>query len=74
MSGPGFGVTSQRRTRSLAVLWRDPETGRQASLTYVDEREARVVKALIEAAGGRAAEAARIADVVQTPGRRCSRR
>lgn len=55
-------------TRSFAVLWRDPETGRQTSLTYDDEREARVAKELIEAAGGYAAEAARIAEAVRAPG------
>ena len=55
-------------TRSFAVLWRDPETGRQTSLTYDDEREARVAKQLIEAAGGYAAEAARIAEAVRKPG------
>ena len=48
-------------TRSFAVLWRDPETGRQTSLTYDDEREAIVAKKLIEAAGGYVAEANRIA-------------
>lgn len=55
-------------TKSFAVLWRDPETGRQTSLTYDDERDARVAKELIEAAGGRAVEAARIADVIRKPG------
>ncbi|HRA49457.1 MAG TPA: hypothetical protein PKY62_00400, partial [Actinotalea sp.] len=55
-------------TRSFAVLWRDPETGRQTSLTYDDEREARVARELIEAAGGHADEAARIAEAVRTPG------
>src|SRR5450830_1003946 len=54
-------------TRSFAVLWRDPETGRQTSLTYDDEREARVAKELIEAAGGYATEAARIAEAVRKP-------
>jgi integrase len=64
-------VRERRRadgTRSFAVLWRDPETGRQTSLTYDDEREARVAKELIEAAGGHAAEAARIAEAVRKPG------
>ena len=55
-------------TRSFALLWRDPETGRQTSLTYDDERDARVAKELIEAAGGHAAEAARIAEAIQKPG------
>jgi hypothetical protein len=64
-------VRERRRadgTRSFAVLWRDPETGRQTSLTYDDEREARIAKELIEAAGGHAAEAARIAEAVRKPG------
>jgi hypothetical protein len=52
-------------TRSWAVLWRDPDTGRQTSLTYDDERDARVARELIEAAGGRADEAARIAEAVR---------
>lgn len=51
-----------------AVLWRDPDTGRQTSLTYDDERDARVARELIEAAGGRADEAARIAEAVRKPG------
>src|SRR5688572_6759149 len=55
-------------TRSWAVLWRDPDTGRQTSLTYDDERDARVARELIEAAGGRADEAARIAEAVRRPG------
>ncbi|KGM17530.1 tyrosine-type recombinase/integrase [Actinotalea fermentans] len=55
-------------TRSFAVLWRDPDTGRQTSLTYDDERDARVARELIEAAGGRADEAARIAEAVRKPG------
>ena len=55
-------------TRSFALLWRDPETGRQTSLTYDDERDARVAKELIEAAGGHAAEAARIAEAIKKPG------
>ena len=55
-------------TRSFAVLWRDPETGRQTSLTYDDEREAKVAKELIEAAGGYATEAARIGEAVRKPG------
>ena len=54
--------------RSFAVLWRDPETGRQTFLTYDDEREARVAKELIEAAGGYAVEAARIAEAVRKSG------
>jgi len=64
-------VRERRRsdgTRSFAVLWRDPVTGRQTSLTYDDERDARVAKELIEAAGGHAAEAARIAEAVGAPG------
>src|SRR5450830_1315503 len=64
-------VRERRRsdgTRSFAVLWRDPVTGRQTSLTYDDERDARVAKELIEAAGGHAAEAARIAEAVRAPG------
>ncbi|KGM09735.1 tyrosine-type recombinase/integrase [Cellulomonas bogoriensis] len=55
-------------TRSFAVLWPDPDTGRQTSLTYDDERDARVARELIEAAGGRADEAARIAEAVRKPG------
>ena len=55
-------------TRSFAVLWRDPETGRQTSLNYDDEREALVARELIEAAGGHVVEAARIAEAVRTPG------
>ena len=42
------------RARLFAVLWRDPDTGRQTSLTYGDERDARVARELIEAAGGQA--------------------
>ena len=64
-------VRERRRsdgTRSFAVLWRDPDTGRQTSLTYDDERDARVARELIEAAGGRADEAARIAEAVRKPG------
>ena len=60
-------VRERRRsngTRSCAVLWRDPETGRQTSLTYDDERGARLAKELIKAAGGHAAEAAHIAPVL----------
>jgi integrase len=55
-------------TRLFAVLWRDLETGRQTSLTYDDSREAHVAKELIEAAGGYATEAARIAEAVRKPG------
>ncbi|NTW41060.1 MAG: site-specific integrase [Cellulomonadaceae bacterium] len=55
-------------TRSFAVIWRDPDTGRQTSLTYDDEREARVAMELNVAAGGHAAEAARIADAMRVPG------
>src|SRR5665648_901277 len=64
-------VRERRRsdgTRSFAVLWRDPDTGRQTSLTYDDERDARVARELIEAAGGRADEAARIAEGVRKTG------
>src|SRR5687768_35686 len=64
-------IRERRRTdgtRSFALLWRDPETGRQTSLTYDDERDARVAKELIEAAGGHAAEAARIAEAIRKPG------
>ncbi|WP_298460263.1 site-specific integrase [uncultured Cellulomonas sp.] len=50
------------------MLWRDPETGRQTSLTYDDEREAIVAKKLIEAAGGYVAEANRIAEAIKKPG------
>jgi len=50
------------------VLWRDPDSGRQTSLTYDDERDARVARELIEAAGGRANEAARTAEAVRVPG------
>jgi len=49
-------------------LRRDPDTGHQTSLTYDDEREARVAKELIEAAGGHADEVARIAEGVRKPG------
>ncbi|WP_449385514.1 hypothetical protein [Cellulomonas soli] len=35
-------------TRAFAVLWRDPETKRQSSLTYGDENGARVAKHLLE--------------------------
>ena len=67
-----MGSVRERRrsdgTRSFAVLWRDPDTGRQTSLTYDDERDARVARELIEAAGGRADEAARIAEGVRRPG------
>ncbi len=56
-------------TRSFAVLWRDPDSGKQTSLTYDDENDAVVAKKrLIEAAGGRAAEAARIAEAVRSKG------
>lgn len=55
-------------TRAFAVLWRDPDTGRQTSLTYDDERDAVVARQLIEAAGGYAVEAARIADTVRHRG------
>ncbi|CAM5791958.1 putative protein OS=Cellulomonas persica OX=76861 GN=CPE01_02400 PE=4 SV=1 [Cellulomonas persica] len=55
-------------TRSFAVLWRDPDSGKQTSLTYDDENDAVVAKRLIEAAGGRAAEAARIAEAVRSKG------
>lgn len=55
-------------TRSFAVLWRDPDTGRQTSLTYDTERDATVARKLIEAAGGRAVEAARIAEAVRSVG------
>ncbi|MDM7856653.1 tyrosine-type recombinase/integrase [Cellulomonas alba] len=55
-------------TRAYAVLWRDPDTGRQTSLTYDDRNDAVVALKLIEAAGGHAAEAARIADAVRQHG------
>lgn len=55
-------------TKAFAVLWRDPDTGRQTSLTYDDLRDATVARQLIEAAGGYAAEAARIADTVRHRG------
>ena len=55
-------------TRAFAVLWRDPDTGRQTSLTYDDVRDATVAKKLIEAAGGYATEASRIAEALQKPG------
>ena len=55
------------RARSLCSgATRTP--GRQTSLTYDDEREARAARELIEAAGGRADEAARIAAAVRKPG------
>jgi len=54
--------------RFFGVLWRNPETGRQTSLTYDDERDAIVAQQLIEAAGGHAVEAARIADAIRKPG------
>jgi integrase len=55
-------------TSAFAVLWRDPETGRQTSLTYDDRNDAVVAQQLIEAAGGHAVEAARIADAVRRRG------
>ncbi|WP_129337492.1 tyrosine-type recombinase/integrase [Cellulomonas endophytica] len=64
-------VRERRRsdgTRSYAVLWRDPDTGRQTSLTYDDRNDAVVAQQLIEAAGGHAVEAARIADAVRHRG------
>jgi len=59
-------------TRSFAVLWRDPETKRQSSLTY-DENDARVAKHLLEATGGHTNEAARIADAFESTARPSSR-
>lgn len=50
------------------MLWRDPVTGRQTSLTYDDERDAVLAQQLIEAAGGHAIEAARIAEQVRELG------
>ena len=64
-------IRTRRRangTASYAVLWRDPETGRQTSLTYDDKRQAVIALQLIEAAGGQAIEAARIAEAVQAAG------
>ena len=64
-------IRTRRRangTTSYAVLWRDPETGRQTSLTYDDKRQAVIALQLIEAAGGQAIEAARIAEAVQAAG------
>lgn len=55
-------------TRSYAVLWRDPETKRQSSLTYDDENDARVAKHLLEVTGGHTDEAAQIADAVRHHG------
>jgi len=55
-------------TRAYAVLWRDPHTGRQTSLTYDDRNDAVVAQQLIEAADGHAVEAARIADAVRHRG------
>ncbi|WP_426594906.1 tyrosine-type recombinase/integrase [Cellulomonas sp. McL0617] len=55
-------------TRAFAVLWRDPSTGRQTSLTYDDLRDATVARQLIEAAGGHALEAARIAEGIRKTG------
>lgn len=55
-------------TRSFAVLWRDPDTKRQSSLTYDDENDARVAKQLLEVTGGHTDEAARIADAVRHHG------
>ncbi|NUU18447.1 site-specific integrase [Cellulomonas humilata] len=55
-------------TRAYAVLWRDPDTGRQTSLTYDDKRDATVACQLIEAAGGHALEAARIAEGIRKTG------
>ena len=52
-------------TKAFAVLWRDPDTGRQTSLTYDDLRDATVARQLIEAAGGHALEAARIAEGIR---------
>jgi hypothetical protein len=50
------------------VLWRDPDTKRQSSLTYDDENDARVAKQLLEVTGGHTDEAARIADAVRHHG------
>ena len=55
-------------TRAYAVLWRDPDTGRQTSLTYDDKRDATVACELIEAAGGHALEADRIAEGIRKTG------
>lgn len=55
-------------TRSFAVLWRDPDTKRQSSLTYDDENDARVAKHLLEVTGGHTDEAAQIADAVRHHG------
>ena len=58
-------VRERRRsdgTRSFAVRRRDPDTGRDSSPTYDDERHARVAKEPIETAGGHADGAARIAE------------
>ena len=72
-NGPGVPVSIRERrradgTRSFAVLWTDPDTGRQTSLTYDDERDARVARELIAADGGRVDKAARIAEGVRKPG------
>lgn len=50
------------------MLWRDPDTGRQSSLTYDDENDAVVAKRLLEATGGHADEAAQIAESVRQRG------
>nr|WP_233575270.1 hypothetical protein [Cellulomonas sp. PhB150] len=55
-------------TPSFAVLWRDPDTKRQSSLTYDEENDARVAKHLLEVTGGHTDEAARIADAVRHHG------
>lgn len=64
--------TRERRrvdgTKAFAVLWRDPDTGRQTSPTYDDRRDATVALQLIEAAGGHALEAARIAEGIRKTG------
>lgn len=46
---------------AYAVLWRDPRTGRQSSMTYASRNEARVAMELLEAAHGHAKDAAEIA-------------
>jgi len=68
VSGPPRERRRSDGTSSVAALWRDPETGRQTSLTYDDERDARVARELIEAVGGHADEAGRIAEAVRKPG------
>jgi len=63
-SRPVASLRERRRadgSTAYAVLWRDPRTGRQSSMTYSSRNEARVAMELLEAAHGQPKEAARIA-------------